>query len=67
MAKIMLIEDNEIVCHALAVFLREEGHDVAEFTDSSQSIALMGEVAADHSLSSRFLAGGGADFSRLRR
>ena len=47
MAKIMLIEDNEIVCHALAVFLREEGHDVTEFTDSSLSIALMGEVAPD--------------------
>lgn len=47
MAKILLIEDNAIVCDALALFLRSGGHEVTEVTDSKKSLRVIRTIAPD--------------------
>ena len=41
MARILLVEDNEITCFALAKFLRNGGHEVQETLDSTQVFSLI--------------------------
>jgi CheY-like chemotaxis protein len=47
MARIVLVEDNDITCYALAKFLRNAGHEVAEITDSKKVFSLIEEFSPD--------------------
>lgn len=48
MARILLIEDDEIVRHAVGAVLRKAGHDVEEAKDGRQGLHLI--AAGDHDL-----------------
>ncbi|MFW6108418.1 MAG: sigma-54-dependent transcriptional regulator [bacterium] len=47
MAHILVVDDEQSVCHAFQAFLSDEGHDVAVAATGQRGLALVGEIEPD--------------------